>query len=263
VYDYLIVGAGLYGATFARLITDAGKSCIVVEKRSDVAGNAYTERREGIDVHMHGPHIFHTNNEEIWRFVNKFATFNSFVNRPKVFYKQKIYSFPINLFTLYQLWGVTNPEQAGQKLEQVRVKVDSPKNFEEAALDAVGSEIYEIFFKGYTSKQWMESPKNLPASLFRRLPIRLTFEDNYFTDKYQGIPNDGYTKMVANILHGIPVIKSTNYCLAPQELNRIAKKVVYTGKIDELFEYRFGALPYRGLNFEYISIPTQDFKGTP
>ncbi|NIK74660.1 UDP-galactopyranose mutase [Thermonema lapsum] len=251
IYDYLIVGAGLFGSVFARELTDAGFKCLIIDKRPHTGGNVYTEKREGIDVHMYGPHIFHTSDDRIWAYVNRFTKFNHYVNRPKVYYKGKIYSFPINLFTLYQLYGVKTPAEAQKKLEEVKVPIKNPKNLEEWVLSQVGQEIYEIFIKGYTMKQWMCDPKELPTFIIRRLPIRLTFDDNYFNDCYQGIPVEGYTKMMERLQAGIEVRLNTDYFANKEYFDGTARKVVFTGKIDEFFGYRFGELEYRTLRFEH------------
>src|SRR5574338_630372 len=193
MYDYLIVGAGLFGSVFAQQATEAGKKCLVIEKSNHIGGNCFTREIEGIHVHVYGPHIFHTDNEKIWKYMNRWTTFNHYVNRPKVNFKDRIYSFPINLMTLNQLWGVRTPEEAKARLELVKSKIENPKNLEEWMLSQVGKEIYETFIEGYTMKQWNRHPSKLPASIIKRLPIRLTFDDNYFNDRYQGIPIGGYT----------------------------------------------------------------------
>jgi UDP-galactopyranose mutase len=205
MYDYIIVGSGLYGSIFAYEATKKNKKVLVLEKRNHIGGNCYTENIEGINVHKYGPHIFHTNDEKIWNYINRFAKFNNYINRTKVNYEDNLYSFPINLFTLYQLWGVKTPKEAQEKLEQVKIKNDNPQNLEEWILSQVGVEIYEKFIKGYTTKQWGREPKDLPSSIIKRLPIRLNFDDNYFNDKYQGIPEGGYTQIFDKLLQGIEV----------------------------------------------------------
>lgn len=259
--DYLVVGAGLFGSVFARQATDAGYKCLILEKRNHIAGNCFTEKKDGIDIHKYGPHIFHTNNREIWEYVNKFAEFNNFINRPKVNYKDKIYSFPINLMTLYQLWGIKTPKEAAEKLESVKIKNDNPNNLEDWILSQVGIEIYETFIRGYTRKQWGTDPSNLPSDIIKRLPIRLSFDDNYYFDKYQGIPKDGYTTMFKNILDGIDVELETNYFDNKSYYDNLCKKIVYTGPIDRFFDYCYGELDYRSLEFVHETVDAEDFQG--
>ncbi len=223
---------------------------MVIEKRGHIGGNCFTENIGGINVHRYGPHIFHTSNETAWKYVNRFTRFNHFVNRPKVRYKDKLYSFPINLMTLYQLYGVKTPLEARTKLKAVVIPKENPDNLEDWVLSQVGPDIYEIFIKGYTEKQWQKEPKDLPVSLIKRLPIRLTFDDNYYNDKYQGIPIGGYTSMLRKMLEGIEVKLNADYFADKGYWDSIANTVVYTGKIDEYFDYKLGALEYRGLRFE-------------
>ena len=259
-YDYLIVGSGIFGSTFAREMTDAGYRCLVIDKRNHIAGNVYSEKRNGADVHVYGAHIFHTSNDRIWDYVNRFATFNNYINKPKIRYNDRIFSFPINLMTLHQLWGVMTPAEAEAKLEEVRIPCENPDNLEDWILSQVGREVYETFIKGYTMKQWQRDPRELPASIIKRLPIRMVFEENYFFDKYQGIPKEGYTQMVANMLEGIEVRTGVDYFMNKDELNSLADKVVFTGKIDEYFGYQFGELEYRTLRFEHEELEG-DFQG--
>jgi len=261
MYDYLIVGSGLFGAIFARELTDAGYRCLVIDKRSHIGGNCYTEKVQGIDVHIYGPHIFHTSSKRVWDYMNKWTDFNHFVYRPKVHNDQKLYSFPINLFTLYQLWGVKTPEHAKTKLEQVKIKNNNPKNMEEWILSQVGQEIYEKFIYGYTKKQWGKEPKNLPTSIIKRLPIRLTMDDNYFEDCYQGIPKDGYTAIFKKLLNGIEVRLNTDYLSNKQSFDLVANKIVYTGPIDEFFQYDLGYLEWRSLRFEHELHDISDYQG--
>ena len=261
MYDYLIVGSGLFGATFANLAREAGKSCLILEKRDHIAGNCYTNNTNGVNVHVYGPHIFHTSNKEIWNYVNKFATFNNYVNRPKVNYEGNIYSFPINLFTLYQLWGCKTPSEARLKLNEVRVKIENPKNLEEWILSQVGEEIYQKFIKGYTTKQWGRDPKDLPSFIIKRLPIRLTFDDNYFNDTFQGIPIGGYTQMIKNMIGDTPIENNVDFLKDIEYWSKKANKVIYTGAIDELLNYNQGELEYRSLRFEVSEEKTEDFQG--
>ena len=257
-YDFLIVGSGLFGSTFAQQANENGYKCLIIDKRSHTGGNCYTERVEGINVHKYGPHIFHTSDKRIWNYVNRFAEFNNFVNRPKVNYEGSLYSFPINLFTLYQLFGVKTPEEASDFLEKVKIQNKSPRNLEDWILSQVGEEIYRKFIYGYTKKQWGRDPKELPSSIIKRLPIRLTYDDNYFNDIYQGIPIGGYTKMIENMQGGIEVRLGVDFFSNRKDLEKIAKTIVFTGAIDEFFNYSLGPLEYRSLKFE-----TQLMKDVP
>jgi UDP-galactopyranose mutase len=231
-----------------------------LDKREHIGGNCYTKNREGVDVHVYGPHIFHTNDKKIWEFVNKFAEFNQYINKPKVNFRGNIYSFPINLMTLHQLWGVTTPAEAEAKLQEVRVPCENPENLEEWILSQVGREVYETFIKGYTMKQWKRHPRDLPASIIKRLPIRLIFEENYFFDKYQGIPIGGYTNMIQNMLEGAEVHLGVDYLEDREKWDALADKIVFTGKIDEFFDYQFGYLEYRSLRFEH-EVHDGDYQG--
>lgn len=258
MYDYCIVGAGIYGATFARLATDAGKKCLVIDKRSHIAGNCYDERREGILVNLYGGHIFHTNSKPVWEFVNRFATFSDYVHRVKVSYHGNLYSFPINLQTFKQVWGLDSVEEVKARLERERIHRPQPNFFEDYVLDQVGLELYNIFFKGYTEKQWNRSPEDLPASIARRIPIRLTDDDRYFSDKFQGMPVDGYTAMVERMLDGIEVRLGEE--LGGWWDRSWFTKVVYSGPLDALFDYRYGPLEYRSLGFSH-EVMDGDFQG--
>ena len=260
-YDYLIVGSGLFGATFANLARESGKTCLVLEKRKHIAGNCYTDKIRDINVHVYGPHIFHTSNREIWDYVNKFATFNSFINSPKVRYKDNIYSFPINLFTLYQLWGCKTPTEAELKLKDVKLNIPNPSNLEEWVLSQVGEEIYEKFIKGYTTKQWGRDPKELPSFIIKRLPIRLTYDDNYYNDPYQGIPIGGYTQMIKNMFGNTPIETGVDFLQDVEYWSSKANKVVYTGALDELFNYDRGELEYRSLKFDISEVFMSDYQG--
>jgi len=260
--DYLIVGAGLFGATFARIMTNYGFKCKIIDKRSHIGGNCHTENKCGINVHKYGPHIFHTNNENVWRFVNKFADFNRYTHTVKANYKHELYSMPINLNTIYKLWGVTSPQMATEMIKDKQVKINNPKNLEEWALSQVGQELYDLLIKGYTEKQWGKHPIELPASIIKRLPIRYNFNDNYFNDVYQGVPIGGYTKMFENMLDGIDVELNTDYIKDRDLYDHRFKKVVYTGPIDEFFRNFYGKLEWRSLRFEDKIFNIDDYQGT-
>lgn len=261
MYDYLIVGAGFFGATFARAVTDAGKSCLVIDCRDHIGGNAYTKKDGDIDIHMYGPHIFHTNDDRIWNFVNRFTEFNNFRLEPKAYRSGRMYSLPFNMNTFYEMWGCTTPEQAKQIIESQRF-TGTPTNLEEQALSLVGKDIYETLIREYTMKQWQKDPKELPSFIIKRLPLRFTYDNNYFNDKYQGIPVDGYTKMFENMLDGIDVMTGKDYFDNRYSWNAMAKTVVFTGKIDEYFDYIYGELEYRTLRFEHETHQTDNFQGS-
>jgi UDP-galactopyranose mutase len=262
MYDYLIVGAGLYGAVFARLAANAGKKVLVIDKRSTVAGNIYTEKQEGINVHIYGAHIFHTNNKEVWDFLNGFATFNRFTNSPVANYKGELYSLPFNMYTFNKMWGVVTPDEAAAKIAEQRKEIQGePKNLEEQAISLVGRDIYEKLIKGYTEKQWGRDCKDLPAFIIKRLPVRLTFDNNYFNALYQGLPIGGYTKMIENMLAGIEVRLNTDYLKNREELSSLAETVVYTGPIDAYFDYALGTLEYRSVRFENETLDKPNFQG--
>lgn len=261
-YDYVIVGAGLFGSVFANLATAAGKSCIILDRRNHVAGNCYTETKDQINVHTYGAHIFHTSNKDVWNYVNKYATFNHYKHSLKVVNNDNLYSFPINLFTLYQLWGCRTPREAQAKLDSVKISIESPTNLEEWILSQVGEEIYHTFICGYTKKQWGTDPKNLPSEIIKRLPIRLDFNDNYFFDTYQGIPIGGYTKMFENMTRGIPIELGVDFLKHRAYWQSRGKQIVYTGALDELFDNCFGKLGYRSLRFEHEHLPISDYQGT-
>ena len=263
MYDYLIIGAGLFGSVFARQATDAGKKVLVIDKRPNIAGNVYTEDIEHIHVHKYGAHIFHTNNKEVWEYVTKFAEFNRFTNSPVANYKGELYSLPFNMYTFNKMWGVVTPQEAAAKIEKQRQEADisEPENLEEQAISLVGKDIYEKLIKGYTEKQWGRDCKDLPAFIIKRLPVRLTFDNNYFNALYQGIPKGGYTKMVANMLNGIEVRLNTDYFENKAELDDLADKVVYTGPIDAYFGYKLGALEYRSVRFDTEVLDIPNFQG--
>lgn len=262
MYDYLVVGSGLFGSIFAYEATTRGKSCLVLEKRKHIGGNVYTRNDNGIHVHEYGIHVFHTSNKDLWDYINKFAKFNNFTNRPRVNYRGKIYSFPINLLTLSQLWGVVTPEEATKKLNEVKIKINNPSNLEEWCLSEIGPELYETFIKGYTQKQWMTDPKNLPTFIIKRIPIRTNFDDNYYFDTYQGIPEGGYTQIFEKMLKDITVLNQADYLLNKTHWDSQAKKVIYTGPIDEYFDYCYGELDYRTTKFDHIFLDnTKDYQG--
>lgn len=263
-YDYLIVGAGLYGAVFGCEATRKGKKCLIIDKRTHIAGNVYTENIEGINVHKYGAHIFHTSNKQVWNYVNSFVEFNRYTNSPIANYKDKLYNLPFNMNTFYQLWGVKTPDEAKVKIDEQRAAykhIAEPKNLEEQALVLGGKDIYETLIKGYTEKQWGRPATEIPAFIIRRLPFRFTFDNNYFNDIYQGIPIGGYTRLIEKMLEDIEVRTGTNYFEDRAELDALAEKIVYTGKIDEFFDFRFGKLEYRSLHFEHEILDTPNYQG--
>ncbi len=262
-YDYLVVGAGLFGATFANMARERGKRVLVIDRREHIAGNVYTRKIEGINVHMYGAHIFHTNLRHVWEFVNRFATFNRFTNSPVANYKGELYSLPFNMYTFNSMWGVVTPEQAAAKIEQQKREagISEPRNLEEQAISLVGTDIYEKLIKGYTEKQWGRPCRELPAFIIKRLPVRLTFDNNYFNALYQGIPVGGYTQLVANMLEGIEVRLGVDYLEHRDELDALAERVLYTGAIDAYFGYRLGSLEYRSVRFENEVLDVPNFQG--
>ena len=262
-YDYLVVGAGLYGAVFARQAADAGKKVLVVDRRGHIGGNVYTEKVEGIDVHKYGAHIFHTNNEAVWRYVNRYISFNRFTNSPVANYKGELYSLPFNMYTFNKMWGVVTPDQAREKIEAQRREAGilEPRNLEEQAISLVGVDIYEKLIKGYTQKQWGRPCRELPSFIIKRLPVRFTFDNNYFNALYQGIPLGGYTRLVENLLKGVEVRLNLDYLEHKQELDALADRVLYTGPIDAYFGYSLGALEYRSVRFEHELLDKPNFQG--
>lgn len=262
MYNYLVVGSGLYGAVFAHEAAKAGKSVLVIDKRPNIAGNIYTEQMEGIHVHKYGAHIFHTNNAEVWDYVNRFAKFNRFTNSPVANYKGELYSLPFNMYTFNKMWGVVTPEEAAAKIEEQRKEIKGePRNLEEQAISLVGRDIYEKLVKGYTEKQWGRDCKELPAFIIKRLPVRLTFDNNYFNALYQGIPIGGYTKMAEKMLAGIEVRLNIDYLEHKGKYDAMAEKVVYTGPIDAYFAYKLGTLEYRSVRFETEVLNQPNFQG--
>jgi UDP-galactopyranose mutase (EC 5.4.99.9) len=263
MYDYLIVGAGLFGSVCAHELKKKGKKVLVVEKRNHIAGNAYTEDNDGIQVHKYGAHIFHTNDKKIWDYVNSFVEFNRFTNSPLANYEGKLYNLPFNMNTFYQLWGTKTPAEAMSIIEEQRKELDGkdPENLEEKAISLVGRDIYEKLIKGYTEKQWGRKATELPAFIISRLPVRMTYDNNYFSDRYQGIPIGGYTKLVAAMLEGIEVRLGVDYLALKDELVSQAKTVIYTGPIDEYFDYCYGKLEYRSLQFETETLNEENYQG--
>ncbi|WP_455254213.1 UDP-galactopyranose mutase [Ruminococcus sp.] len=261
-YTYLIVGSGLYGATIAQQAKKAGKSVLVIDKRPNIGGNIYTEKVEGINVHKYGAHIFHTNNKEVWDYVTSFVDFNRFTNSPVANYKGELYSMPFNMYTFNKMWGVVTPEEAAAKIEEQKKEITGePKNLEEQAISLVGRDIYEKLVKGYTEKQWGRDCKDLPAFIIKRLPVRLTFDNNYFNALYQGIPIGGYTKLIEKMLEGIEVRLNVDYLENKEELDKLAEKVIYTGPIDAYFDYKLGTLEYRSVRFENEILDKPNFQG--
>lgn len=269
-YDYLIVGSGLFGATFAYLAYQQGKKCLVIDKRTYLGGNIYCENVEGIHVHKYGAHIFHTSNKRVWDFVNSMVEFNRYTNSPVANYKGKLYNLPFNMNTFYQMWGVTTPDEAMEKIEEQKAEVvakmkaegvTGPRNLEEQAQVLIGKDIYEKLIKGYTEKQWGRKCTELPAFIIKRLPVRLVFDNNYFNDKYQGIPIGGYNKLIEGLLDGVETRTSVDFSILKDTWHEIADKLVYTGAIDEYFDYCFGKLEYRTVNFDTETIDTANYQG--
>ena len=266
-YDYLIVGSGLFGATFAYLAKQAGKKCLVIDKRPQLGGNVYCEHTEGINVHKYGAHIFHTSNKQLWDFVNNIVPFNRYTNCPVANFEGKLYNLPFNMNTFYQMWGVTTPQQAEEKIAEQKAEAlamlngREPQNLEEQALTLVGKDIYEKLIKGYTEKQWGRPCAELPAFIIRRLPVRLIFDNNYFNDKYQGIPEGGYNKLVAGLLEGVETMVDTDFFADREKWESVAENIIFTGKIDEYFNYSLGKLEYRTVRFETETIDTPNYQG--
>ena len=266
-YDYLIVGSGLFGATIAYRLRKAGKKCLVIEKRSHLGGNVYCEEKEGIHVHKYGAHIFHTSSKRVWDFVNSFVEFNRYTNSPVAYYKGKLYNLPFNMNTFYQMWGMSTPAEAMAKIESqkkeavAKLKVGEPTNLEEQALVLVGKDIYEKLVKGYTEKQWGRDCASLPPFIIKRLPLRFVFDNNYFNDKYQGIPIGGYNKLIAGLLEGVEVLTNVDYFEDRSRWDSLADKIVFTGKIDEFYNYKFGMLQYRTVYFEEETINCVNYQG--
>lgn len=262
-YDYLIVGAGLYGSIFAYEMNKKGKKCLVIDKRNHIGGNIYCENIEGINVHKYGAHIFHTSNKEVWEYINQFCEFNNYINSPIANYKGEIYNLPFNMNTFNRLWGVVAPKEAREKIEEQKKEfsITEPKNLEEQAISLIGKDIYEKLIKGYTEKQWGRKATELPAFIIKRLPVRFTYDNNYFNDRYQGIPIGGYTKIIEKMLEGIEIKLNTNFFDNREYFENIAEKVVFTGMIDEFYNYKFGKLEYRSLRFETEILNEENYQG--
>lgn len=266
-YNYLIVGSGLFGATFAYFATRAGKRCLVIEKRGHLGGNVYTENIEGINVHKYGAHIFHTSNKDVWNFVNSIVPFNQYTNSPVANYEGRLYNLPFNMNTFYAMWGVTTPAEAQAKIDEQKAESlnalngREPQNLEEQALVLVGKDIYESLIKGYTEKQWGRKCTELPAFIIKRLPVRLVFDNNYFNDKYQGIPIGGYNKLIDGLLAGSDTLTNTDFFADREKWANMAEKIVFTGKIDEYYDYRYGKLEYRTVRFVTEIIDTPNYQG--
>lgn len=259
-YDYLIIGSGLFGSICARELTDLGYDCLVIEKRDHIGGNCYTEKIEGINVHKYGPHIFHTSNEKVWNYINKYIKFNNYRHHAMANYNDILYSLPFNMFTFNKLWGVNTPSEAKKIIDKTKF-IGEPKNLEEQSKLLVGDEIYEKFIKGYTEKQWMKNPKDLPSFIIKRIPVRYTYDNNYFFDKYQGIPENGYTEFFEKLLNGIEVILNSDYFSNRNYYNNLSNKLIYTGPIDKFFDYKFGNLEYRPLKFKHEVKPVENYQG--
>lgn len=262
-YNYLIIGAGLYGSIFAYEMNKKGKKCLVIDKRNHIGGNIYCENIEGINVHKYGAHIFHTSNKEVWEYINNFCEFNNYINSPIANYKGEIYNLPFNMNTFNKLWGVVTPKEAKAKIEEQKKEfsITEPKNLEEQAISLIGKDIYEKLIKGYTEKQWGRKATELPAFIIKRLPVRFTYDNNYFNDRYQGIPIGGYTKIIEKMLEGIEVKLNTNFFDNREYFENIAEKIVFTGMIDEFYNYKFGKLEYRSLRFETETLDEENYQG--
>ena len=261
-YDYLVVGAGPFGSVFAHEAHKRGKKVLVIDRRNHIAGNMYCENKDGINIHVYGAHIFHTSSQEVWDYVNQFATFNNYVNSPVANYKGEMYNLPFNMNTFSKMWGISTPEEAKKIIEKQKASItDTPKNLEEQAISLVGKDIYEKLIKGYTEKQWGRPCTEIPSFIIKRLPVRYTYDNNYFNDRYQGIPEGGYTKLIEHMLEGIEVRLGVDFIKNREELVALADKIIYTGPIDEYYNYEFGQLEYRGLRFETEKIETDNYQG--
>lgn len=262
MYDYIIVGSGFFGSICAYELTKKGKKCLVLEKRNHIGGNCFTSNRDGINIHDYGPHIFHTSNDEIWNWINQFVSFNNFILSPVANYKGEIYSLPFNMWTFSKLWNVTHPDEVKKIIEKQSSDIIEPKNLEEQSIKLVGKDVYEKLIKGYTAKQWRKDPKLLPKEIIKRLPVRFTYNNNYFNDKYQGIPIGGYTQIFEKLLSGIEVRLNVDYLKDKDYWNSISKKIIYTGPIDAFYNYEYGELEYKTTTFEHKKLDTDNFQGT-
>jgi len=262
MYDYVIVGSGFFGSICARELTDKGYKCLVIENRDHIGGNCYTEKKDGINIHTYGPHIFHTSDKEIWDWINKYVKFNNFVLTPVANYKGEIYSLPFNMWTFNKLWNITTPQEAKEIIKSQSKNIDDPKNLEEQAIKLVGTDVYEKLIKGYTAKQWKKDPKELPKEIIKRLPVRFTYDNNYFNDTYQGIPIGGYTQIFEKLLFGIEVKLNTDYFENKDHWDSIGNKVIYTGPIDKFYNYKFGFLEYKTTKFEHKKVLIDNFQGS-
>jgi len=261
-YDFIIIGSGFFGSICAHELTKSGYKCLVIEKRSHIGGNCYTSNRDGINVHEYGPHIFHTSNEKVWKWINQFTKFNNFTLRPVANYKGEIYSLPFNMWTFNKMWGVTHPKEAKDIIQNQSSHINKPNNLEEQAIKLVGKDIYEKLIKGYTEKQWMKNAEELPKEIIKRLPVRFDYDNNYFNDKYQGIPIGGYTQIFEKLLEEVEVKLNTDYFDEKEYWNNLGKKVIYTGPIDTFYDYIYGNLEYKTVEFEHKKIDTDNFQGT-
>ena len=260
-YNYIIVGSGFFGSICAYELTKLGYSCLVLEKRNHIGGNCYTENKDGINVHMYGPHIFHTSNEDIWKWINQFISFNNFILNPVANYKGEIYSLPFNMWTFSKLWGLTHPDQVKKRIEEQSNEIKEPKNLEEQAIKLVGKDVYEKLIKDYTEKQWKKSAVSLPKEIIKRLPVRFTYNNNYFNDKYQGIPIGGYTQLFEKLLHGIDIKFGVDYLENKKYWDGEAEKIIYTGPIDKYYNYCYDYLEYKTTEFKHEKIETENYQG--